>query len=51
MPFNFNNIQSVEFGVCLDNERGEVFRIVPADIFGVRCFIVTFLPVPPYARI
>ena len=32
MPFNFNNIQSVEFGVCLDNEGGEVFRIVPADL-------------------
>jgi len=31
MPFNFDNIQSVEFGVCLDSEAEESYRIVPAD--------------------
>jgi len=31
MPFNFDSIHSVEFGVCLDSETGEIYRIVPAD--------------------
>lgn len=31
MPFNFDNIQSVEFGVCLDDDAEEIYRIVPAD--------------------
>ena len=31
MPFNFNNIQSVEFGVCLDGDTEEIYRMVPAD--------------------
>jgi len=29
MPFDFQNIQSVEFGVCLDTEQGESYRLVP----------------------
>lgn len=31
MAFNFNHIQSVSFGVCLDGEAGESYRIVPSD--------------------
>ena len=31
MPFDFNNIGSVMFGVCLDNETGEFYRIVPSE--------------------
>lgn len=30
-PIDFNNIQTVQFGVCLDTEDGEVFCLVPAD--------------------
>jgi hypothetical protein len=31
MPFNFNAIQSIEFGICLNAEGGEVYHLVPAD--------------------
>lgn len=31
MPFNFNQIQSVSFGVCLNVEEGESYRIVPSE--------------------
>jgi len=29
MPFNFQQIQSVEFGVCLDTPQGESYRLLP----------------------
>src|ERR1700753_3925247 len=29
MPFDFHQIQSVEFGVCLDTDEGESLRLVP----------------------
>src|SRR5258708_2673055 len=29
MAFNFQRIQSVEFGVCLDTDDGELLRLVP----------------------
>ena len=29
MPFNFHQIQSVEFGVCLDTDDGESYRLMP----------------------
>ena len=34
MPFNFQTIQSVEFGVCLDTAEGESYRLMPcvADV-------------------
>ena len=31
MPFNFNQIQAVSFGVCLNIESGESYRIVPSE--------------------
>jgi len=31
MPFNFNSIITVEFGVCLDSQDNEIYRIVPSD--------------------
>lgn len=31
MAFDFNHIQSVEFGVCLDTGEGESYRLVPCD--------------------
>jgi hypothetical protein len=31
MKFDFNHIQSVEFGVCLDTGEGESYRRVPCD--------------------
>ena len=31
MAFNFNQIQSVSFGVCLHTEAGESYRIVPSE--------------------
>lgn len=31
MVFDFNHIQSVEFGVCLDSDEGEIYRRVPSD--------------------
>lgn len=31
MKFNFDHIQTVEFGVCMGSEDGESYRIVPAD--------------------
>ena len=31
MPFQFDHIDSVEFGVCLDTEDGESYRLVPID--------------------
>ena len=31
MPFDFDQIQSVNFGVCLDTEAGESNRLVPCD--------------------
>lgn len=31
MEFNFNTIQSVEFGVCLYSDAEEIYRIVPTD--------------------
>lgn len=34
MPFDFQNIQSIEFGVCLDTDQGESYRLIPcaADV-------------------
>lgn len=29
MPFNFQQIQTVEFGVCLDTDEGESYRLIP----------------------
>lgn len=31
MPFNFQTIQAVEFGVCLDTDEGESYRLMPCD--------------------
>src|SRR5438552_11846666 len=31
MAFKFDQIESVEFGVCLDTEDGESYRLVPID--------------------
>ena len=31
MPFNFQTIQSVEFGVSLDTDEGESYRLMPCD--------------------
>lgn len=31
MPFNFNKIESIEFGVCIDEKEEELFYIVPSD--------------------
>ena len=31
MPFNFDSIKSVEFGVCLEGDENETYRIVPSD--------------------
>lgn len=31
MPFDFAHITSISFGVCLDTEEGESYRLVPAD--------------------
>lgn len=31
MAFDFSDIQSVEFGVCLDTDEGESYRQVPCD--------------------
>jgi hypothetical protein len=31
MPFAFERIKSVEFGVCLDGETEETYRLVPSD--------------------
>jgi hypothetical protein len=31
MAFKFDQIESVEFGVCLDTEDGESCRLVPID--------------------
>lgn len=32
MPFNFAQIQSVSFGVCLNTEAGESYRLVPSEV-------------------
>lgn len=31
MPFDFQKIQSVEFGVCIDTDGGESYRLIPCD--------------------
>lgn len=31
MAFNFDQIESVEFGVCVDTDAGESYRLVPID--------------------
>lgn len=31
MSFNFAAIKSIEFGVCLDSEGGEIYRQIPVD--------------------
>ncbi len=31
MPFNFAQIQAVSFGVCLNTEAGESYRLVPSE--------------------
>ena len=31
MAFKFDQIDSVEFGVCLDTDDGESYRLVPID--------------------
>jgi hypothetical protein len=32
MPFDFQNIQSVEFGVCTDTGDGESYQLIPSDV-------------------
>jgi hypothetical protein len=32
MPFDFAHITSTNFGVCLDTDAGESYRLVPADV-------------------
>jgi len=31
MHFNFTKIQAVNFGVCLNTEAGESYRLVPSE--------------------
>ncbi|MDR1190242.1 MAG: hypothetical protein LBK60_01080 [Verrucomicrobiales bacterium] len=42
MSFNINHIQSVSFGVCLDSETEESYRIVPSEI-GVQNALTSML--------